>query len=165
MLLQNKLHKQVRLGCLVCCLQLPAWWPNLLGNQRELDFGVVELFGALPLAELGRNGGSLYDLNAVVTNSVTRTHFSVHLLNSTIQSGVTVLFVHVMISSPTLVPQPNAIVLNGRRIFLKDLQHKYMKKWCLSIKCNCKQGDQLPNCTCICKKNMKFFTRKHRTFA
>ncbi len=53
-----KLHEQAGSRCFVSGLQLPGWWPNLLEHQRELDFGVVELFGALPLAKLCGDGGS-----------------------------------------------------------------------------------------------------------
>jgi len=44
----------------------------------------MELFGALPLAKLGWDGGSLDDLDARAPNPVTRSHFIVHLLNCTI---------------------------------------------------------------------------------
>lgn len=116
------LHKQVGSRCLVGCLELPAWWPHLPEHQGELNLGVMELFGTLPLAELGRYSGSFDNLNAMRTDPVTRSHLSVHLLNSTIQSGITVLLVHVMITSSALVSQPNAVVLDCRRVLLKNLQ-------------------------------------------
>ncbi len=53
------MNVQVGSRCFVSGLQLPGWWPNLLEHQRELDFGVVELFAALPLAKLCGDGGSL----------------------------------------------------------------------------------------------------------
>lgn len=72
----------------------------------------MELLGALALAEFGRDCSSLDDLNAMVPDTVTGCHLIVHLLNSTIQCGVPVLLVHVVITSPALVPQPDAIVLD-----------------------------------------------------
>jgi len=64
------LHKQVRLLGLVCGLQLPGWWSDFLENQWELDLGIVKLFGALPLAKAGWDGGSLNNLNAGETNLI-----------------------------------------------------------------------------------------------
>ncbi len=48
-------------------------------------------------------------------------HLSVHLLNSTIQSSVAVFLVHVVITSSTLISQPNPIILNFGWVFLKNL--------------------------------------------
>lgn len=82
----------------------------------------MELLGALPLAKLSRDGGSLDDLDAVRTDPVTRSHLSVHLFNSTVQSGVTVLLVHIVVTGSTLVPQPYTVVLDGGGALLKNLQ-------------------------------------------
>lgn len=82
----------------------------------------MELFGAFPLAQLSRNGSSLDDLNAWRSYPVPRSHLGVHLFHSTIESGVTIFLVHVMIPSSALVAQPDAIVLDFGRILLKDLQ-------------------------------------------
>ena len=77
-------HKQVGPRCFVSCLQLPSWGPNLLEHQWELDLRVVELLSALPLAQLSWDGGSLDDLDAWIPDPMTRCHFVVHLLNSSI---------------------------------------------------------------------------------
>lgn len=124
-------HKQVGPGCLVCCLQLPTWWSNLPEHQWELDFRVVELLGALPFAQLCWDGGSLNDLDAWKPHPMTRRHFSVHLFNGTIESGISVFLVHVVIASSTLIPQPNSIVLNLGRIFLKNLQSQIKTNYLL----------------------------------
>lgn len=81
----------------------------------------MELLGAIPLAQLGWDGGCLDNLDAVMTNPVTRSHLGVHLLNTTIQGGITVLLVHVVIASSTLVPQPDPVVLDGSRVLLENL--------------------------------------------
>lgn len=52
---------------------------------------------------------------------MTGSHLSVHLLNSTIQSSVTVFLVHVVITSSTLIPQPNPIILDCGWVLLKNL--------------------------------------------
>lgn len=117
-----ELHKQVGPSCLVCGLQLPSGWPNLPEHQRELDFGVMHLLGALPLAKLSWYGGCLNDLNAWIPNSVARSHLSVHLFNRAIQCGVAIFLVHVVISSSALVSQPNSIVVYLGGILLKNLQ-------------------------------------------
>lgn len=79
-----KLHEQVRPFCLVCGLQLPSGWPDLLKYQGELDFGVVKLLGALSLAEFCWDGGSLDNLDARKPDSVSRSHLIVHLFHSPI---------------------------------------------------------------------------------
>ena len=84
----------------------------------------MELLGALPLAKLGGDGGGLNDLDAVAAHPVTGGHLGVHLLNTTIQSGVTVLLVHVVIPSSALISQPDAIVLDGCRVLLKNLSRQ-----------------------------------------
>ena len=104
------------------CLELPRRGPNLPEHQWELDLGVVELLGALPLAEFCWDSCSLDDLDAWRSHPVTRCHLSVHVFNSTIQSCVSVLLVHVVITSPTLVSQPDSVVVDGSWIFLKNLQ-------------------------------------------
>lgn len=118
----TKLHKQVGPWCLVCGLQLPGRWPNLLEHQWELDFGVVELFCAVSLAKLSWDSCSLDDLDARKPDSVARSHLGVHLFHSTIKGGVTVFLVHVVITSSALVTQPNTIVLDCCGVFLKNLQ-------------------------------------------
>ena len=52
---------------------------------------------------------------------MTGSHLIVHLLHGTIQGGITVLLVHVVVPSPALVTQPDAIVLDCGRVTLKDL--------------------------------------------
>jgi len=81
----------------------------------------VELFSALSLAQLGWDSGCLDDLNARESDTVTGCHLSVHLLNSSVKSGVTVLLVHVVVPSSTLVPQPNTEVLDRCWVLLIDL--------------------------------------------
>lgn len=50
-----------------------------------------------------------------------RSHLSVHLLHSPVQSGITVLLVHIVITSSTLITQPDAIVLDLGWVLLKNL--------------------------------------------
>lgn len=121
----NRLHKQVGPWCLECCLQLPSWGPNLLKYQWKLDFGVMELLGAFPLAKLCWDGCCLDDLDAWKPHPVTRGHLIVHILYCTIQSCVSVLLVHIVITSSTLVSQPNPIIIYLSWILLKNLQLEY----------------------------------------
>lgn len=117
-----RLHKDVGPGCLVSRLELPRWGPNLPQHQWKLDLGVMELLGALPLAEFCWDSCCLDNLDARRPHPVTRCHLSVHVFYSTIQSCVSVLLVHVVITSPTLVSQPDSIVVDRSWIFLKNLQ-------------------------------------------
>lgn len=82
--IKARLHEQVWPRCFVGGLELSGWRPDLPDHQRELNFGVVELLGAFSLAELGRNGSRLDDLDAVVSDPVSRGHLSVHLLDSSV---------------------------------------------------------------------------------
>ena len=120
----HSLHKQVGPGCFVCGLELPGRWSNLLVDQGKLDLGIMELLSALPLAKLGRDSGSLDDLDAVAAHPVAGGHLGVHLLNAPVQSGVTVLLVHVVIPSSALVSQPDAVVLDGCRVLLENLSNR-----------------------------------------
>ena len=107
------LHEQVRLRCLIHSLELPSWWPNLPEYKWELDFITVELLGALPLTHFIRNCGCLDDLDAGEPDSVARSHLIVHLFNSAVKCCVTILLVHVVITSSALVPQPDTVVLDN----------------------------------------------------
>lgn len=127
---KTELHKQVGPWCLVCCLQLPSWWPNLLKHQWELNFGVMELFGAFPFAKFCRDGSCLNDLDAWKPHSVPRCHLSVHVFYCTIESCVTVLLVHVVITSSTLISKPNSIIVDLGWIFLKNLQSETEIRMC-----------------------------------
>jgi hypothetical protein len=84
----------------------------------------VELLGVVPLAQLEMDCGGLDDLDARGSHAVARSHLSVHLLHCTIQSGVTVLLVHVVVAGPALVAQPDAIVLDIGWVPLKDLKQE-----------------------------------------
>jgi len=88
----------------------------------------MELLGALTLAELGRDGRRLDDLDAREPNPVTRCHLGVHLFNCAIQSGVPILLVHVVIAGSALIPQPDAVVLDLGRILLKYLHDKEIQR-------------------------------------
>lgn len=66
-----ELHKHVGFCCLVCCLELPGWGPNLLKHQWELDFRVMELLRALPFAKVSWDCGRLNDLDAWMPDSMT----------------------------------------------------------------------------------------------
>ena len=102
-------------------LQLPGWRPDFAVNQRKLNLRIVELLGVVPLAELEVNCCRLNDLDAGWPHAVTGSHLIVHLLHGTIKGGITVLLVHVVVPSPALVTQPDAIVLDCGRVTLKDL--------------------------------------------
>lgn len=87
----------------------------------------MELLCAFSLAQLGWYCGCPDDLNAWRPYSVTRSHLSVHLLNSTVKSSVSIFLVHIVIPSSALISQPDSIVLNFGRILLKNLQYKLKK--------------------------------------
>ena len=74
---------------------------------------------------IGRlDGGSLDDGNTIGTNAMTGSHFLVHLLDSAVQGGVTVLFVCVMGTCARIVPHPDAEVFDGGGVLLEDLIHR-----------------------------------------
>ena len=119
------LHENVGLWSFVCSLD---WWSDLPENKRELDLGVMELLGALSLAQTCRDCSGLDDLNAREPHSMARSHLSVHLLHRTVESGVTELLVHVVVPSSALVTQPDTVVLDLRGALLENLQEKKPQK-------------------------------------
>lgn len=87
----------------------------------------MELLGAFPLAKLCRDGCRLDDLDAWKPHPVTGSHLVVHLFHGTIESCVSVLLVHVVITSSALITQPNSIIINLGRILLKNLHTETSK--------------------------------------
>lgn len=85
----------------------------------------MELLGAFPLAKLCWDGCCLDDLDAWKPHPVTRGHLIVHMFYCTIQSCVPVLLIHIVITSSTLVSQPNPIIIDLSRILLKNLKLEY----------------------------------------
>lgn len=83
----------------------------------------MKLLSALCLAKFCMYGGCFDDLNAWKPYPVARSHFIVHLLDSTIESSVTVFLVHVVVTSSALISQPNSIVLDLGWFSLKNLQN------------------------------------------
>ena len=117
-------HEQVRPWCLERGLQLPGWGPDLAGHKGELDLGVVELLGVVPLAQLEVDRRGLDDLDAGGPHTVAWSHLIVHLLHCTVQGCVTVLLVHVVVAGSALVAEPDAEVLDRSWVTLEDLtQH------------------------------------------
>jgi hypothetical protein len=84
----------------------------------------VKLLSVITLADAEVDSGRLDDLDARRSDTVAGSHLGVHLLNRTIEGGVTVLLVHVVVSSSALVTQPDAKVLDCGRVLLKNLQTK-----------------------------------------
>jgi hypothetical protein len=116
-------HEKVGPGSLESGPELPGRRPDLAVHKRELDLGVVELLGVVPLAQLEVDRRCLDDLYAGGPHAVAGGHLVVHLLHCAVQGGVAVLLVHVVVTSPALVAQPDAIVLDGGRVALKDLRN------------------------------------------
>lgn len=110
----------------------------------------MELFGAFPLAQLSRNSGSFNDLDAWMSHPVSRSHLVVHLFHSTVESGVTIFLVHVMVPSSALVPQPDAIVLDFGRILLKDLQGNQIEDISERTKRNLTEAHEALCCKLCC---------------
>jgi hypothetical protein len=113
-------------GGLESSLQLPCWRSDLAVGQGELNLRVVELLGVLTLAQRDRDCGGLDDLNAREPNSVTRSHLVVHLLYCSVHCGITVLLVHIVIPSTTLITHPDTEVLDRGGVFLENL---FTKVW------------------------------------
>lgn len=83
----------------------------------------MKLLGALSLAKFGGYGGCFDDLNAWRPYPVARSHLIVHMFDSSVESCVPVLLVHVVVTSSTLISQPDPIVLDLGRFSLKNLQN------------------------------------------
>ena len=81
----------------------------------------MKLLCVITLADSEVDSGSLDDLDAGRSDTMARSHLCVHLLNCTIEGGVTVLLVHVVVSSPALVTQPDTKILDCCGVLLKNL--------------------------------------------
>lgn len=84
----------------------------------------MELLRVVPLAQLEVHCRSLDDLDAGGTHAVARSHLRVHLLHPAVQGRVAVLLVHVVVPRPALVTEPDAVVLDGGGVLLKDLTER-----------------------------------------
>jgi len=92
-----------------------------LVGDGELNASIVELLGVGTLAGSERNSGSPNDADLGKANAVPGGHLVVHLGNSTVEGEVTVLLVHVVVTSATLVTNPNAVVLDSVGALLENL--------------------------------------------
>lgn len=80
--------------------------------QGELDLGVVELFNVGTTGLASGNSFNLNDLDRVGTSTMTGTHITVTLCDSTTNSQVTVFTVHVVGTGTGIVTQPDTEILN-----------------------------------------------------
>jgi hypothetical protein len=94
---------------------------QLAVGERELDVLVVELLHEGSLAVLVGDGGSADNLDGASAGTVTTGHVVVHGVNSTVQSNISVLTVHVVGARPGVVLQPHAVVLDDGVLLLGDL--------------------------------------------
>jgi len=115
------LDKSVGPGRLESGLELPARRPDFAVGERKLDLGVMKLLCILTLAQRDRHSCCLDNLDAWHADTMAGCHLIIHLLYSTIESDVSILLVHVVVTSSALVPHPNAKVLDGCWVFFKDL--------------------------------------------
>lgn len=72
---------------------------GILAEHWELNLRVVELCDVDTLAVSGLHDRGLDDVQLMAAYTVSGGHFRVHLLDCTVQSEVTVLLVHVMVTS------------------------------------------------------------------
>merc|ERR1719208_426701 len=94
----------------------PAW-------ERELDLAVVHLLDQRTATLASLHGLASNDLDAVGTGSVSGSHVPVTLCDSSTDSQVSVLAVHVMGARPGVVSQPDAEVLDLHWLPLLNLLH------------------------------------------
>lgn len=92
--------------------------PNVCRNQRKSEIVFQKLQVARSLDMFVGYNCSFDDHDILGTSTVPRRHFVVHALNSPVHCGVAVLLVHVVLSRPTTVSQPDSKVLDRRRILL-----------------------------------------------
>lgn len=81
----------------------------------------MKLLGIVSLAQRDRDRRRLDDLDARESDSVTRSHLVIHLLDSSVQRGITILLIHVVVTCTTLIPHPDTEVLNSGWLLLEDL--------------------------------------------
>lgn len=81
-------------------------------------------------------------LDLRVAHAVARRHLLVELRDGSVERGVAVLLVHVVVASARLVPHPDAVVLHGRGLALKDLRADVCG-------CNCVCAVSVSVCVCV----------------
>ena len=91
-------------------------------DERESEGPAEELGGVGSLDLRVLDLGSLNDLNVAGHGSVTTSHVIVHLTNSTGESHVSVLLVHIVGTASGPVSEPDSEVLNLGRGLIEDLE-------------------------------------------
>ena len=82
--------------------------------QKLLDMGTANISG---FDDCGAN-----DLDGGLASAVLASHFSVKLLNSSVQGNITEFLVHVVGPGTRIVPEPDAVVLDVVRVLFENLR-------------------------------------------
>lgn len=90
-------------------------------GEGELQVLVVELHHVDSLAVLVGDGGSADNLDRASTGTVATGHVVVKSVNSTVQSNISVLAVHIMGTGSRVVLNPHTVVLHVGGLLLGDL--------------------------------------------
>lgn len=94
---------------------------QLAVGKGELKILVVELLDVHSLAVLVGNGGSTDDLDRACAGTVATSHVVVQGVNSTVQSNISVLTVHIVGTRSRVVLDPHTVVLDVRGLLLGNL--------------------------------------------
>ena len=90
-------------------------------GQGELDVGLRELHPVGPLQILGPHHGRPNDLNGSGPRAMPPGHLVVQLRNGAGELQIPEFAIHVVRAGPRVVPQPDAVVLDGPRVLLGEL--------------------------------------------
>ena len=83
-----------------------------VSDQGETNLTTVELNGVGALAVAISDGSGSDDLEVASSSAVSSGHFSVHLSNSSVEGGITVLLVHVVDTRARVITNPYSKVFN-----------------------------------------------------
>ncbi|KAF1758116.1 hypothetical protein GCK72_014574 [Caenorhabditis remanei] len=118
--------------------------------EWEADLGIVEHLDSGTLGVFGLDGLDLEDVDAISLSTMTGSHVTVALSNSSSDSGITVLTVHVVVSSTGIVLKPDSVVLDGSWVLLEHLKKEFSSRFCKNWQ------------TCLIERisPLAFFTRR-----
>ena len=110
-------------SCLVGGLEDTATWADHSSWNWEGDLRVMKLSDVWSLAVSCLDGSRLNDGDGTMSSTVSTSHFLVHLFYSAVKCGISVLLVCIVHSSTRVISNPDAIILNGCWVLLKDFVH------------------------------------------
>ena len=97
-------------------------------RQRKLDMRIMELLNSSTFAIRRFDWLNLDYLDSISLSTMTSTHITISLRNCTCHCYITILPVHVVMTSPGIITKPNPIIFNRAQLLLENLKLKLENK-------------------------------------